>query len=194
MRRKTHIDWTLDYIKENSVITEGGCWEWPHREPRHGYSKTYFFRGKWEQVYRIAVLLDGRTYPPGYESDHTCRNRPCVNPEHIEVVTAFENKRRMNEAQRSDYHTHCSAGHEFTFENTHIVTHSVTGRKYRNCKACVKIRQDRAAEIGGEALRLKRKAYILAWQRANKGRLAKQSKARRDAQKEKTTTDHAVTE
>lgn len=32
--------------------------------------------------------------PDGFEIDHLCRNRCCVNPEHLEAVAPVENKRR----------------------------------------------------------------------------------------------------
>jgi HNH endonuclease len=34
--------------------------------------------------------------PDGYQLDHLCRVRACVNPDHLEVVTARENIRRGN--------------------------------------------------------------------------------------------------
>jgi hypothetical protein len=38
--------------------------------------------------------------PPGLVLDHLCNNPPCVNPAHLEPVTAKENMRRKIERQR----------------------------------------------------------------------------------------------
>lgn len=49
-------------------------------------------------AYRVAwVLHHNKEIPEGYEIDHTCRNKLCVNPEHLEAVTRRENLRRMRE-------------------------------------------------------------------------------------------------
>jgi len=74
-------------------ITDSGCWELPvHRSD--GYTR----------IHRDGKLYMGHVYywiqingplPDGYELDHLCRNRSCVNPEHMEPVPHKENIRRI---------------------------------------------------------------------------------------------------
>jgi hypothetical protein len=45
-------------------------------------------RAAWEYVHERV--------PVGMTLDHTCKNRRCVNPEHLRVISNFENARRTN--------------------------------------------------------------------------------------------------
>jgi len=77
-------------------------------------------------AHRVAWLLLRGPITAGMELDHTCRNRACVNPAHLEPVTHAENMRRASEAQ-----TTCKRGHAYTPETTVIDRHG-----HRSCRIC----------------------------------------------------------
>lgn len=83
----------LDALRGYRVDSDTGCWVWQGHVGGCGYGRTvrdgravYVHRFMWE-------LVHGRV-PEGLELDHLCRNRLCMNPDHLEVVTHRENMRR----------------------------------------------------------------------------------------------------
>jgi hypothetical protein len=52
-------------------------------------------------VHRVMAPLFTGCIPGKKQVDHTCRNRLCVNPDHLEIVTHRENQRRRD-AERSE--------------------------------------------------------------------------------------------
>lgn len=50
--------------------------------------------GRTVAAHRVAATLAHGYIHPGQQVDHTCRNRLCVNPDHLEVVSPSENQRR----------------------------------------------------------------------------------------------------
>lgn len=126
------------HVLENHKKSSDGCWEWSgHRLPS-GYglvTSREFKRGSKKPIYahRLSYEAFVGPIPDGLHLDHLCRNRCCVNPAHLEPVTALENVRR---GMGHGSETHCPAGHEYTADNTHV-----DNGGHRHCKACDKIRK-----------------------------------------------------
>lgn len=67
----------------------------------HGYPRMSL-NGQTVAVHRV-VWVNRHGYLPGRKQiDHTCRNRLCVNPDHLEMVTHLTNQRRRDAANRRD--------------------------------------------------------------------------------------------
>jgi hypothetical protein len=119
--------------------TDDGCWRWTGEINRvHGYG--YFNK---KIAHRLAYELLIGPIPEGMVIDHLCRNRWCVNPDHMEPVTSGENVLRgEGPSAKAARKQECDHGHPFTPENTKFLTRA-DGRKYRRCRTCARIRQAR---------------------------------------------------
>lgn len=75
-----------------------GCWMWTDAPNSAGYG-TMSVDGIPVMAHRLSWLLAGRTLTPRLQLDHLCRTRLCVNPDHLEEVTAAENLARARAAR-----------------------------------------------------------------------------------------------
>lgn len=79
-----------DESRVRYIVDENtGCWNWQLYLDENGYPKDrskYAYKVIYERLYGAV--------PKGLELDHLCKNRKCVNPNHLELVTHLENIRR----------------------------------------------------------------------------------------------------
>jgi hypothetical protein len=109
-----------------------GCWLWTGATTRDGYG-NYALGRRFVGAHRVAYLLKVGPIPDGMQIDHLCRVRHCVNPAHMEVVTARENVLRgVSFAAVNAAKTRCPKGHEYTEDNIEVTPSG--GRRCRRCR------------------------------------------------------------
>jgi hypothetical protein len=115
------------------VNKSDGCWLWTAGRRKNGYGDFTLPPKRSALAHRVAYELTNGPIPDGLHLDHLCRVRHCVNPAHLEPVTAAENKARgMSPLAINARKTHCVRGH--------LITGQVRAR-FRRCLQCHRDRE-----------------------------------------------------
>lgn len=123
----------------NDTIDLNDCWLFACELSPQGYGVVPAYNRK-KFVHRVMYEEYIGDIPEGFQIDHLCRVRSCVNPEHLEAVTPRVNVLRSSGiAAVNARKTHCIRGHEFTPQNTYLYGKE---KSKRACKACGSLRAD----------------------------------------------------
>lgn len=118
-------------ILENIELDDNGCWLWTKAKNPDGYGKISV-GNKSRSAHRVVYETLRGEIPAGFQIDHLCRVRHCVNPDHLEPVTPRENTLRGDTpAAHNAAKTFCPHGHPYSEENTYRGTDGL-----RRCITC----------------------------------------------------------
>jgi len=94
-----------------------GCWLWLGYTDKNGYARVNS-----QNAHRVFFVEHVGPVPDGFDVDHLCKRRDCVNPAHLESVTEQENILRITRTvtyQGRSFEI-CRNGHPLTGDNLRL--------------------------------------------------------------------------
>lgn len=138
-RQRRREDKFISFSKRVRINPITKCWDWIGaiaNETGYGYLKcgsmTHGNMQNW-LAHRFSYMMF-KSYPVnGMEIDHLCKNRRCVNPEHLEEVDQKTNNLRSDSLSALNFRkTHCKNGHPFD----DFFTYNRPDGNGKDCKIC----------------------------------------------------------
>ena len=130
----------MRFLMTKVIKLPNGCWHWVYGVNTGGYGAIKH-EGKNVLAHRASYELSKGPIPEGLDLDHLCRNRACINPDHLEAVPPVVNVMRgFGVGVLNLQKTHCIRGHELTAENIYP-PRTRSNPNYRICRLCNNINQ-----------------------------------------------------
>lgn len=95
--KQIHGDDSARFESKYELDSGTSCWNWGGVVDAKGYGR-FDLGGRPQKAHRVAYELIVGPIPANLTIDHLCRNKLCVNPDHLEPVTNVENVRRAHAA------------------------------------------------------------------------------------------------
>lgn len=132
----------MNFLSKIIINSETECWEWNKSLDKDGYGiygpringKKFRLR-----VHRLSIDMFKEKLKEYFVVDHICRNRKCLNPDHLRQVSVTENTLFNSNAPWAiqKLQTHCKNNHELSNDNIYVYGNS------RKCKTCIKNRKNK---------------------------------------------------
>lgn len=87
-----HVKVTTGY-----TVSQSGCWVWHRNLDAQGYGRVWQGRKRY-RAHRVSYENAKGPIPDGLVIDHICRNRACINPDHLRAVTPTVNATENTES------------------------------------------------------------------------------------------------
>lgn len=101
-QRKSDGTWAerARYALDQNIEIVGDCHIWTKTKDRFGYGRIWFENERW-LVHRLAytVKMDDKDACGSHSVHHTCAQSSCLNPDHLQLVTHYDNMAEMLERQ-----------------------------------------------------------------------------------------------
>ena len=115
------------------VVASDGCWLWNGTIRSDGYGQVGSRRRIHSLAHRVSYETHRGAIPDRLTLDHLCRNRRCINPEHLEPVSQAVNILRGNSLSALNARKNiCRRGHPLSGDNVAYWG----GRTSRRCRIC----------------------------------------------------------
>jgi hypothetical protein len=93
-RSRDHRSIIARFLSHFTPGDPADCWEWRGNVSNYGYGRTSIGQKRTALAHRFSYEYYVGPIPEGLTIDHLCRNTRCVNPSHLEPITASENQKR----------------------------------------------------------------------------------------------------